>query len=1073
MVPPQEHHAADKAPQDSEFAELKERVLVVNTAQGVLKHLKEMARQRGHYATRWVWELMQNARDAARVSQDPLTVTVIQCDDHLAFEHDGGSFSLDEVAHLIYHGSTKAEDKGAVGEFGSGFLTTHLLSSEIRVSGRLTRGGGFSFPLVRPLTSVAEMSSAMDKAYDEFKNSLSPTSGNDVTRFEYSISPDAVGTVTEGVAELRACAPYILAFNEDFSEVRIRTSDVHTVFTMAKRAPVPSLDQVLRVTVTETTGAATTDRCYLVAKSEDTMVAVPISDTRCEALGSIPRLFKGFPLVSTQDFSFPAVINSLSFKPTERRDGVYIDDNNRENKAVICTASNLFVEICKCVSSDKLQAAHRLATFPPVHPKAGLDAAWLTRSLSDLIQRIRQTVTIHTCTDSTMSSAEAAVPFVDDDDPKSVAELWRLLHRIRDIRKRLVTEDESLGWASALRSWRQLGVTDLNEAFHGRVLIQSIIGRSGKGDGYGTIRQLGKALGESDENTLEWLNQCHGFFIRIGLGEYAGGHEIVPSQDGILHKLNDLHRDTGVGHDLKEIARVLGWSLDLRDQTMSVFEDKPGAGNRDAESVTAKLINLVKAESKTIDGRFRKASVRLFGWLVRQQQWHLLEGYPVYSHADQATAIMLGDARPPLAPVIAWELAAQEFGDLFSAQVIVAEEFFAVVSDADAWRVLDEHDLVRHGPLIESRKQIKAMRLDLDIDEMAEDDHWSEEELRVTEIAHMTGDVGIMERVRKSRSLAYKLWCFMTDYLIEEKDCVLVQQARCESGEEHSYEVSRWLEPVRTNKWIPKGKRRTGRADAQSVAQLLRDVGEGATDIWTTLGEPQSATNRLLKAIGIAPIDVMREWNPAAASRIEECLQEMLAIVRGDIGRLQEAREMLEKRAEKRETVRQNQRLGQCVEKEVQKCLEDSGFEVKRRHEGADLEISCGMLQVVGEKRSWLVEIKATRTTVVRMSRTQGRMAVDEGDGYLLCVVPIEGEDTPARDTVRASLRFVRNIGSRLGTLVDGADRLQEEQDKLLSEDIQGVRLEVDGGVERFRISETVWAGGFPITELLAVLRRE
>ena len=107
-------------------------ILTENTAQSVLNNLKALMSNQAHARTRWVWELLQNARDAGAD-----VVSVKHDEDKVVFRHDGASFTTKEIGHLIYHGSTKAENPETIGQYGSGFLTTHLLSPEIRVSGRL------------------------------------------------------------------------------------------------------------------------------------------------------------------------------------------------------------------------------------------------------------------------------------------------------------------------------------------------------------------------------------------------------------------------------------------------------------------------------------------------------------------------------------------------------------------------------------------------------------------------------------------------------------------------------------------------------------------------------------------------------------------------------------------------------------------------------------------------------------------------------------------------------------------------------------------------------------------------
>ncbi len=118
--------------------EIRNKVLTENTAQGVLNHLKALESNRARMITRWIWELLQNARDTSATF-----ASIEQSQGEVIFRHNGTKFKKEEIAHIIYHGSTKIEDKGTIGQYGSGFLAAHLLSPIIEVSGQLDAGPVF------------------------------------------------------------------------------------------------------------------------------------------------------------------------------------------------------------------------------------------------------------------------------------------------------------------------------------------------------------------------------------------------------------------------------------------------------------------------------------------------------------------------------------------------------------------------------------------------------------------------------------------------------------------------------------------------------------------------------------------------------------------------------------------------------------------------------------------------------------------------------------------------------------------------------------------------------------------
>ena len=218
--------------------EIKDRVLTENTAQSILNSLRELESNRARMQRRWIWELLQNARDASADDDTHLVASVELGDGELVFQHNGRGFTMEEVAHLIYHGSTKLEDEKTIGQYGSGFLTTHLLSPAIDVSGQLNDGSPFKFRLKREISSAKALSESMDQAWNEFDGSESATSDIFTTRFRYPIEEDAVGAVEEGMETLKRCAPFVVVFNRQFRRIDIESPEGTTSFEVLERTPM-------------------------------------------------------------------------------------------------------------------------------------------------------------------------------------------------------------------------------------------------------------------------------------------------------------------------------------------------------------------------------------------------------------------------------------------------------------------------------------------------------------------------------------------------------------------------------------------------------------------------------------------------------------------------------------------------------------------------------------------------------------------------------------------------------------------------------------------------------------------
>lgn len=282
----------------SDWDKLRDNALAENTSQGILKYLNELESNREGMQTRWIWELLQNARDASAGANSSLIAIVDHGPDEVIFRHNGSGFAGREIAHLIHHGSTKVETEEAIGQFGSGFLTTHLLSKDIDVSGRLDTGELFNFILKRDTSSVKALHQSMNNSWENFKRSLStsPTESlpeNFTTQFRYPIKGDTAKVVEQGLANLKQCAPFVMAFNEEISRIDIISHDETTRFEVIDRI---SLSQVglQEISVAVTVNGSRMDRVYILSTRNETSVAISVELTNghraCLPIDDMPRL---------------------------------------------------------------------------------------------------------------------------------------------------------------------------------------------------------------------------------------------------------------------------------------------------------------------------------------------------------------------------------------------------------------------------------------------------------------------------------------------------------------------------------------------------------------------------------------------------------------------------------------------------------------------------------------------------------------------------------------------------------------------------------------------------------------
>ena len=99
----------------------------------------------------------------------------------------------------------------------------------------------------------------------------------------------------------------------------------------------------------------------------------------------LPRLFCDFPLLGTELFPFPVVVNNPTFNPTDARDGLFLTQTQRadppsdHNRAVIKEALSLYLSLLKYASKNAWR------TSAPIGGRK-TDPRWAYLGESELVQ---------------------------------------------------------------------------------------------------------------------------------------------------------------------------------------------------------------------------------------------------------------------------------------------------------------------------------------------------------------------------------------------------------------------------------------------------------------------------------------------------------------------------------------------------------------------------------------------------------------------------------------------------------------------------------------------------------------
>lgn len=137
----------------------------------VEKRLRELNSPSDNDRKRWVWELIQNAKDtiAKEPNRNSIDIRIEVEGDIVRFRHNGAPFTAESLFGLLYKYSEDKENQESTGRFGTGFLTTHCLSKVVNIESNQylddehTQLCGFSVTMYRDGLVADELLEGLEK----------------------------------------------------------------------------------------------------------------------------------------------------------------------------------------------------------------------------------------------------------------------------------------------------------------------------------------------------------------------------------------------------------------------------------------------------------------------------------------------------------------------------------------------------------------------------------------------------------------------------------------------------------------------------------------------------------------------------------------------------------------------------------------------------------------------------------------------------------------------------------------------------------------------------------------------
>jgi hypothetical protein len=590
-------------------------------ADKIIQRLHDLEKTVQNNHGRWAWELLQNAKDSVAETNRKVSVQINYSTDKIKFSHNGNHFTEKDIRGLINQISSKEVEEGEIstqtGRFGTGFLTTHLLSKEVFIKGIVETVDGnlfqFGFPLDRKGKITAALIPKIENAWKEFHASTEDSEIGDYdedefnTSFIYALDSEEQKEIAQiGVDEFTTLIPYVLSFIPEIHTVEIvDTVRNETTKFQNQEELTDGFKKIAKIQ----NGKSTVVR-LLYATNGAVSIAVQAirKDDTFEILNleDIPKLFCDFPLIGTENFHFPIVVNSFYFNPQTERDGVWLMGDNDaeviENKDLLEQALTLYKVLIDSLESRSFKCIYHIAkTKIPSIDEKYFDTNWYAKS----IQKPLRTFLL-----------DKPIVELEDGTNGKLSELWfPLKSYTKEAREKLwqYTSDffpKAVCKKDNLHNWIDIVWDDMNKITFGEVVNDIAKAKS--------ITKLSEYFENDEAATFEWFNEAASYIMNdetnLPLFEK---NAVIPNENGNFLIKSELFIDKIKDPQLIEVLQLLGedWNNILIHHEITFGTYFVKKKNEIAAKINEKLKN-----NSTKNQNFIKAISLLSEWFDNNQE---------------------------------------------------------------------------------------------------------------------------------------------------------------------------------------------------------------------------------------------------------------------------------------------------------------------------------------------------------------------------------------------------------------------------------------------------------------------
>lgn len=1099
-----QEHTKKQMLQKEQIQKRRQEIAEIRHADSVFRDITARENEREEYEKRWFWELLQNAKDS--ISQKERIKVKIEIDENqISFSHTGNPFELDDILSLIIQGSSKNNQEGKTGRFGTGFMTTYLLSKEVQIIGQLTENqGSFSFLLNRNAKDNKHFFLLQQESNNDFDDSIRSESylgkSEFQTKFTYKLGEKGKTTAKVGLKSIDQLIPITQLFNEQIDSVEIVENGQSRTFTKTllqsheshsiKEWGISTLvnnepSVCLKAYIFKNSNY---ESCIVTHFKDDSEKIYPLSN-------SYPKLYYTFPLIGTEEIGLPLVINSTNFDPRVERDGIYLkNDLNEEtvlkNRQILAEAilssSQSFAELFQ---EKKIKNIHKLFDYSISKDLKWIDQDWLTKTKIEVLEELasQPILVFNNSGNERTTLNDLTIPY--SEDTKNHNQLWQILAEIHQLNVPLLSELPD--WISICESISELksDIQTPNELSFVWT-IDNIIDLVEKQK---TLTELNSVV---TGDSIKWLNDFYALIHDIK-GYFPLDKKISLNLNYEFRVAEGISWDYCKDDELIKISNLIGlnFSDHLFSREISEFQL-----NGVEKFILSEAMSGVKSKlndstgSNLNNSEFRECNAKFLKWLILNDNKETIKDLKVLTgESKKSEDPFIYDHFPKsdhllLSPKAFFENEYPRFSVLIRDRDCL-NECYNDILDEECFNYLSDNRFIHITPLVK-RTDFATLKLlehliedEKDLNLLRDEEGQLKHRFKITytDFAYLTTSDGhIYARNTTQKSSLERLRFLLSEAV--DKDSLFdqdSQEIRIE-GIEKTIMIRQclWVYRAKRLNWInikvdangSESKFVTETPSSKNLSEILKS---DEILIKTIRGDRQQ---NLLNKLGVGVSDLIRNTLPNDELRLswDKAITNMITSD-ADPELVQEIfndpniRNEYEKRLTEKRLISRNQAIGKLIEElfdEYIDTLKQQGISVNIDREpfGSDYILTDGSSDFVNDKKQregfkiddWLIELKATGKDRAAMTPLQAKTATENQNNYALVVVPLDGSE-PDIDYLRNNARVISNIGIRINSVFTDFNEIEIRKNNI-SNGKDGISVAIEDQNIRFNIGASVWS---------------